>query len=668
MSTSWPEPDAFFLGRRGDGGDGEQILTPRRASNATLPPPLLPTVHSIAMSPPLCAAATGVTLRSPPLSPSEKPMPTSPTRAPLLLPPPGTAMPTSPTQAPSAASTRPGAATSSRLYALFFLIIASCTIGLVSVASLMQERSSLRANGSLSSSAPVAADAMHFRRGSAADRSSQAPPSAAPATTSPPVKLPVEERWRTLGHDLSEFECVGWRQTRDCSPDGELEPSLFQPCNVSIDNGASGFCEIRHRASGETKQVMRMHCDSLRPAVQFRCEDFASILSYGRLATQYTHDAAFSFDECRKDFLKDQEKAAVALPVGMSSRDRMFDRGIAIVVYEKLLDSVFASVRSLRAMGCSLPIELWYIAEETDVHHPILQALTTQYGAYMREIKDSRASRFYTKIYAVFYSAFDRVLLLDADNFAVRDPTYLFDTSEFQATGAMFWPDFWRFRKTIFNIQPTSFVWDVFDLNVTDMFEQESGQVLIDRRRSVAAMNVMMYYAFHPNLIEDMRLVWGDKDLFRFAWLKTQTPFHMIEMPAGSAGVKLSDRNVFCGVTMVQHDPNHEIIFLHRNQEKLTSANKRIVWQDIQQFKVGSVSLDEYDVRGANGGRYYPQFKRCYGKDIYYEQAFTVKPISAFPFAGLEQQLIDYVTEAASIVSSSSSSSVTHSSSTQTAR
>ncbi|GLE11402.1 hypothetical protein PINS_up023789 [Pythium insidiosum] len=132
---------------------------------------------------------------------------------------------------------------------------------------------------------------------------------------------------------------------------------------------------------------MRMHCDSLRPAVAVPLRDFASILSYGRLATQYTHDASFSFDQCRDDFLQDQEKAAVSLPAGLSRDDRMLTAAFAIVVYEKLLDSVYASVRSLRAMGCSLPIELWYIAEETDVHHPILQSLTTQYGAYMREIK-----------------------------------------------------------------------------------------------------------------------------------------------------------------------------------------------------------------------------------------------------------------------------------------
>nr|KAE8929566.1 hypothetical protein PF009_g20319 [Phytophthora fragariae] len=98
-----------------------------------------------------------------------------------------------------------------------------------------------------------------------------------------------------------------------------------------------------------------------------------------------------------------------------------------------------------------------------------------------------------------------------------------------------------------------------------------------------------------------------------------------------------------------QHDPQRGIVFLHRNQEKLSSENREKVWGHIQDFRMDEVSLEDYDVRGANGGRYFPQFKRCYGKDIYYENAFTVKPIEELPFAGLEQRLLNFVQEAARI-------------------
>ncbi|TMW59905.1 hypothetical protein Poli38472_004974 [Pythium oligandrum] len=570
--------------------------------------------------------------------------------------------------APSPSSGSMSRSSNSRLFGLFFLIVFSCSIGLFSVASFVQRSGPDFHYGSTttasSTTTHMKAEMLHLRDGgdlqtvlSANGGVTTPSPTVATPAPAPVVKETVEARWQRLG-DLDEYECVGWQQSKDCTPKGEVDLTFFRSCNETIENGQAGYCEIRHKATGKIEPIMEMYCDSLRPAVRFQCGDFKKILSYGRQAPEYTHDASFSYEQCRTSFVADQEAANVPVPAPAITEvalepTKWFKRGISIVVYERLLESVYASIRSMRALGCTLPIELWYIAEETDRHHPILQKLTQEYGAYLREIQDRRASRFYTKIYAVFYSAFDQVLLLDADNFAVRDPTYLFSTGEFVDTGAIFWPDFWRFKKTIFNIQPTSFVWDVFDLDPVDMFEQESGQVLIDRRRHLAAMNVMMYYAFHAELIEDMRLVWGDKDLFRFAWLKTKSSFHMIQMPPGSAGAKLPDKNVFCGVTMVQHDPSHEIIFLHRNMEKLTSENQRLVWSEVQQFKIDEMPLEEYDVRGANGGRYYPQFKRCYGKDIYYEKAFTVTPISETSFGGLESRLLKFVVEAASIASGS---------------
>ncbi|ETL88224.1 hypothetical protein L917_12682 [Phytophthora nicotianae] len=551
-----------------------------------------------------------------------------------------------------------------KMFAFFFLLVMSCALGLICVASLIQQRDLQLQR--------LAVRSLHGTNNHDARGQLEL------------MQQPAEDD--NAVDNLRNFECVGWKAQRDCSPNGGADPANDRACNATVHNGESGYCEIRHKTTGEVHQVMKMHCNSLRPDVAFKCDEFASFLGYGRKASEYVHDKTFSMETCRKQLVEDQLIAAAAAnekpkvadgdmvdkirrgvelsrttaPVRdipqlrkessiVTTPPSSYKRGIVLVVYEKMLQSVYASVRSLRSMGCTLPVELWYKRSETNPSHPLLSELTGRYGAYMREIRDPRASRFYTKTYAVFYSAFDQILLLDADNFAVRDPTYLFDTPEFQKDGAIFWPDFWRPKKTIFNIQPTSFVWEVFDLQPVDTFEQESGQVLIDRSMHQKALNVLMYYAFNPSIFERLRLVWGDKDLFRFAWLKTASSFYMIETPPGSAGLKLPDQNIFCGVTMVQHDPEREIVFLHRNQEKLSSENREKVWAHIQDFRMGEVDLEEYDVRGANGGRYFPQFKRCYGKDIYYENAFTVKTIDELPFAGLEQRLLNFVQEGARI-------------------
>lgn len=458
--------------------------------------------------------------------------------------------------------------------------------------------------------------------------------------------------------DLGEYECRGWRQTTNCTPDGEPERANDRNCTEPIPNGLSGYCEVQHKRTGEMKKVLGMHCDSLRPGVTFSCDMFQMLLSYNILSTDYVHDPFFSFEK-NQDALRQQNSLALTpAPIdedgfkneSVGQQELSFERGLVYVIYEKLLLGAFVSVKSLRALGCTLPIEMWYKRTETNVAHPLLTLMVAEYGVYLREIEDPEATHFYTKLYAIFYSAFDNVLLLDADNFAVRDPTYLFETTEFRETGAIFWPDFWKPGNTIFNIHETSFVWEFFGLDYVDMFEQESGQVLINRRKHMTALNVVMYYGFSlPRLHEDLRLVWGDKDLFRFGWMKSNSDFHMIARPPGSAGTKHDDYDLFCGVTMVQHDPSGRVIFLHRNTEKLTHLNDRLLWTHIQQFKRTS-KVSEYFVRGANGGKVFPQFKRCFGKDVHYEKLFTLKPMSAFPFDGLEKSLLQYSREGAAIM------------------
>uniref|UniRef100_H3GDI9 Nucleotide-diphospho-sugar transferase n=1 Tax=Phytophthora ramorum TaxID=164328 RepID=H3GDI9_PHYRM len=152
------------------------------------------------------------------------------------------------------------------------------------------------------------------------------------------------------------------------------------------------------------------------------------------------------------------------------------------------------------------------------------------------EIIDPVAKRFVAKIHAIYHSSFDRVLFLDADNVPVRDPSFLFDSPEFVKTGALFWPDFWHPTSTMFGLHNKSLLWELLDVNFVDMFEQESGQLVVDRRRHAAPLELVLFYATHePNFFVHYKLAWGDKDLFRLAWLKLNSTFHMIETPPAMA-------------------------------------------------------------------------------------------------------------------------------------
>ncbi|DBA05381.1 TPA: hypothetical protein N0F65_007543 [Lagenidium giganteum] len=471
--------------------------------------------------------------------------------------------------------------------------------------------------------------------------------------------------------ELRNYECVGWRRTGQCSPDGPPIPRISRSCSRKIRHTASGYCEIKHKTTGEIRHVLPMHCYSRRAQPSFSCDQFVKLIEYNLMALEYKPKVPLSFDRCQQELLEEN-----GLPVHdaiegaqMDDQDNTetnteteapgqvdFTRGIAIVVYDELLLSAYASIRWLREdLRSNLPVEMWYVNKETNASNPVLTELTAHYGVFLRSVKDPRATKFYTKIYAVFYSAFDHVLLLDADNFAVRDPTYLFSTSQYIETGAVFWPDFWRPNRTIFGMTSRSFVWEFFGIPFVDMFEQESGQVLINRRRHVRALHALLHYGLtEPHTPQVMSLTWGDKDLFRFAWMRTNSAFHMIERPAGSAGVmafsspRVHEPDLFCGQTMVQHDPNGSIIFLHRNIQKLTATNHTKTWTHVQQYKTGH-HLGRYDVVGVVDKDRFPLVRKCYGKYANFTAGYAITPITDFAFGHIEDQLLTYVSVAAAI-------------------
>ena len=40
-------------------------------------------------------------------------------------------------------------------------------------------------------------------------------------------------------------ECIGWRQTGGCDPEGAREPAADKDCEATVPAGASGYCECR---------------------------------------------------------------------------------------------------------------------------------------------------------------------------------------------------------------------------------------------------------------------------------------------------------------------------------------------------------------------------------------------------------------------------------------
>ncbi|KAJ8527408.1 hypothetical protein ON010_g14855 [Phytophthora cinnamomi] len=358
---------------------------------------------------------------------------------------------------------------------------------------------------------------------------------------------------------------------------------------------------MEDEATGQRFQVMHTACDTLHPSVMLSCRHAGDFVDF-----QWEVAKLAATIEREKEAKGGEHSAADSTGTGAARKE-----GVVMVIYPKMLVSAYASIRALRAVNCTLPVELWYIASEMDsgdgvsLLDDVPKKLQEEYGPLtLHPITDPRVAGFNSKVYAITHTELEHVLFLDADNVPVRDPSYLFTTAEFVQTGAVFWPDFWHPVHTIFNINDDSLLWELLGMEYVDMFEQESGQLVIDKTRSSAAMRMLSLFAFHdPNLFSRYKLAHGDKDLFRLAWLKTKTPFHMVANPPGIAGTVRETK--FCGMSMVQFDPDGEVLFLHRNAKKLTGglgANRKPdeqIWTHLQRFRYRAASPHALEVEAA---------------------------------------------------------------------
>jgi hypothetical protein len=227
----------------------------------------------------------------------------------------------------------------------------------------------------------------------------------------------------------------------------------------------------------------------------------------------------------------------------------------------KYIPSAWVLVRMLRYLGYSLPIEVWFRGD--DERDESWMELVKPYGVECVDAEEIRRRHPHSslggwelKAYSVLHSRFREVMLLDADNVPVRDPTYLFETPEYRDFGAIFWPDGGRMPAN----DPA---WQAFGVEYRDERSFESGQMLIDKARCWRTLNLCNWYNEQSHYY--YRIVYGDKDTFRFAWHRLGQQFAMPERDMHNLAF-----------TLLQYDPTGNLIFQHRCADKwLLTGNRR---------------------------------------------------------------------------------------------
>ncbi|KAI8814122.1 mannosyltransferase putative-domain-containing protein [Cladochytrium replicatum] len=242
------------------------------------------------------------------------------------------------------------------------------------------------------------------------------------------------------------------------------------------------------------------------------------------------------------------------------------DRGVVVTVAERLPSAWLSTqVDFLRSYGCNLPIEVWAYEQEitAEIVQTITKLSTRQAPVFYRVVQDSRhlyrvteERGYYIKLAAVANSAFREILYLDSDVIPFKTPEFLFDSPEFKRYGSIFWVDYWK-------MHPYNPAWRLFGLECVDEWEQESGMMVIDRKRAWIAIRLAAWFwrdrettKWHQNFLL------GDKDFFRLSWRATNTPAFFVPHWLTPAGLYLPLSDQFCGITMVQHDLDGNVSLL----------------------------------------------------------------------------------------------------------
>lgn len=242
---------------------------------------------------------------------------------------------------------------------------------------------------------------------------------------------------------------------------------------------------------------------------------------------------------------------------------------------------------------CTLPIEVWH--RNGEMPDGLREALLEYQPLEVRNVDQicsfAFQSGYATQPLACYFSKFQRILCVDADNLIVSDPTTLLQQADDQD---IFWPDYWPTERNALCWQSLTEAQKQGLHRIR--WTQESGQVLIDKSRSLRALDLCC--KIHVQLAVHLkRLFPGPRggtgqDVWQYAWLATDTDYTMTSIRPAGAGTR-AHTGQYLGTTIVSFDHNHDPMFVHKTKGKWPTQTDRPQWTEVHEFvhdKAGSVN------------------------------------------------------------------------------
>jgi len=209
--------------------------------------------------------------------------------------------------------------------------------------------------------------------------------------------------------------------------------------------------------------------------------------------------------------------------------------------------------------------------------------------------------------FVLVHSHFWEVLYLDADVVVVHDPTPLFASREYTATGAVFWP------AQIPHFETSAIVWEIL-YSRPERFLIDNAVMLVHRSRHLEELELAHFFnqRWRPLQSSYPFFLNGDADMFVFAWLAMRRPYHMVLPPADLIGWS-SHARPFCGHSVFVRHPNRsdELLISHRARNKFSYWPK--VDMPSNAIKRSSPSLVQ--------GLWEPGFSKFTCLDFFYHEA-----------------------------------------------
>lgn len=179
-------------------------------------------------------------------------------------------------------------------------------------------------------------------------------------------------------------------------------------------------------------------------------------------------------------------------------------RGIVIAGGGKYLSHAWVCVKNLRAKGCQLPIQVWFLGDKEmpGWAKPMFEKLgaeTVNVFEVMKQNPTRQMSPWISKNYAIRFCPWQKVVFCDADSYASQNPEILMD--EVDGIGGWFTSD-------VVNHAPSS--WGYINCGLVPLEKEwEAGQYYVDKQIGWMGLRWSLWIAEHTGVWG--KLVHGDK-------------------------------------------------------------------------------------------------------------------------------------------------------------